>query len=493
VLPAGLRRASLRVLLFVVPAAAAIGIGLWAFRTVPLSIDEAVTVGIAGRSIPQIFATMHHVDAVHGGYYLVMHYVVANFGGSETAVRLPSLIGTAVAAGLLALLGRTLRSWRAGLLAGLLFACAPAASLYAQNARPYGLVFALVVAMTMALVAALTGSARRVMWVLYGLALLASVAMHLFVVLILPAYAVPVALTARRERSWRPIIWWLASTVVALLPLIPLARLVVAQKGTAGWIRPPGLPAVLDLTVLLAGGSFLLAAAVLLIGFAYGRPGDRGLSAFTVAAPWLLIPPTLLLVVSRFEPLYAFRYVAFCVPALALLAGVTLDRLAGPANRWWLVVPAMAALIAATLPAQNAVRFHPTGAAAVNDLRAVAAYLQSNEVPGDGVIYTAPGQRYLAAAYPRPYRSLRDLTVDRTPTQDDTITGTDVDIATVRQRLSTVDRVWTVRYFVWSGGGPAYRRRESEMFATLHEARFRWKFTTRIRGTAIALWVRLGT
>jgi mannosyltransferase len=487
VLPAGLRRAVLRVVLFAVPAAAATGVGLWAFTAVPLSNDEAVTVEIAGRTVPQILRTMTNVDAVHGVYYLFMHFIVAGFGVGESTMRIPSLVGTAVAAGLLALLGEMLRSWRVGLIAGVLFACAPAASQYAQDARPYGVVFALVVAMTMALVSALTGRHRTTMWILYALALLTSVALHLFVVLILPAYAVTVGLFARRDRTWRPVIWWLCASVLALAPLIGLIRLIVSQKGTAGWIRPPGWPALLDLLVLLAGGTFLLAAAAMLIGFAYGQTGDRSLTVFAVAAPWLLIPPLLLLVGSRFEPLYAFRYVAYCVPALALLAGAGLDRL-----RWWLLVPVTAALIAATLPAQNAVRFHPDGVSGVNDLRAVSRLLQARQSPGDGIIYVAPGQRYLAAAYPRAYRSLQDVTLDQTPTAAATVTGTDVDTATVIARLARLNRVWTVKYFVWSSGAAAYRRSQAHMFAALHTAGFRWQYTVRERGAAIALWVRRG-
>ena len=375
-LAAGLRRALLRVPLFLVPAAVATTIGLWAFTAVPLSNDEAVTVGVANRTVPQILDTIGNVDAVHGVYYLFMHYVVDAFGTGEVAVRMPSLIGTAIAAGLLGLLGEMLQSWRTGLLAGLLFACAPAVSQYAQDARPYGIVYALVVAMTMALVAALTGRHRRTTWILYGLALLTSAAMHLLVVLILPAYAIGVGIIARRERSWRPVAWWSAVSIVALAPLIPLVRLVLAQKTTAGWIRPPGRAVVLDLGILLAGGSYLLAASGLLVGFAYRESNDRGLKLFAVAAPWLLLPPLLLLAVSRFEPLYAFRYVAYCVPALALLAAASLDRL-----RWWLLIPATAALMAATLPVQNAVRYHPTGVSGVNNLRADAAFLQASYRP----------------------------------------------------------------------------------------------------------------
>ncbi len=476
-----------RVVQFLVPAAVTVLVGLWAFTRVPLSNDEAVTVGVARRGVGDIIETIRHVDAVHGVYYLAMHFVVVPFGSGATAVRVPSLIGTAIAAGLVALLGEALQSRRAGLLAGLLFACAPAASQYAQDARPYGLVYALVVGLTMTLLAALTGPRPRLAWIAYAVILLVAVAMHLFVVLILPAYAVVVAVVARRRRSWRPVAWWAGCSAIAITALTPLIHLVVAQRGTAAWIRPPNWQVVLDLLVALAGGAFLLGASAVLVAFGYRDRVRHGPRLFMVAAPWLLLPPALLMAGSVVHPLYAFRYVAYCVPALALLAGAALDRL-----RWWLMVPVLAVLVTAGLPEQNAIRYHPAGVSGVNDLRAVARFLSTNQEPGDGVIYVAPGQRYLAAAYPAPYASLIDVTVASTPVESATISGTDVAAADVPARLAGIDRVWTVKYFIWPGGETGYRNRERQIFQALHDAGFVWQYTARLHGSAIALWVRPG-
>jgi len=46
-----------------------------------------------------------------------------------------------------------------------------------------------------------------------------------------------------------------------------------------------------------------------------------------LALPWLLLPPVVLLTVSVAHPIYTYRYIAFCIPAIALLAGTALAAL----------------------------------------------------------------------------------------------------------------------------------------------------------------------
>jgi mannosyltransferase len=75
------------------------------------------------------------VDAVLGPYYLFMFGWIRVFGDSELSLRMPSILGVALAAGLTAQLGRRLFDARTGLLAGLLLAGLPAMSRYASRGR----------------------------------------------------------------------------------------------------------------------------------------------------------------------------------------------------------------------------------------------------------------------------------------------------------------------------------------------------------------------
>src|SRR5450432_793283 len=89
----------------VVPALVALVVGGYQLGGPSLWRDEAYTVSAAQRSTGQLFAMLLHVDAVHGPYYLVMHFVIRLFGISAGALRLPSLNGMGIAAGVTAALG----------------------------------------------------------------------------------------------------------------------------------------------------------------------------------------------------------------------------------------------------------------------------------------------------------------------------------------------------------------------------------------------------
>src|ERR1700685_2437080 len=132
-------------LVIAVPALAALAVGGYRLGAPSLWRDEAYTISATQRSVGQIFALLWHVDAVHGPYYLGMHFVVSLLGASAVALRLPSLLGMHIAAGFTAALGRRVARGAArpapavtGLVAVLLFAAAPQTTYYAQDGRPYG-------------------------------------------------------------------------------------------------------------------------------------------------------------------------------------------------------------------------------------------------------------------------------------------------------------------------------------------------------------------
>ncbi len=482
-------------LVVVVPALAALAVGGYRIGTPSLWRDEAYTLAAAQRSFGQIFALLLHVDAVHGPYYLGMHVVVGAAGTSETVLRLPSLLATGLAAGITAALGRRLAGLTrlpvpgfTGLLAGLLYVATPQTTFYAQDARPYGLVTACAAAATYLLLVALAHGGKR-WWAAYGAAIALTGMASLFALLLVAAHAVTLLVTRNRAR----LLPCLGAAAIAAALLAPLIVLGYQQDRALGWISSPGLRAVGGLFEHSAGSRQLipLVAVLATCGVAASlRPGRRReVTVATVALPWLVLPPLVLLGVSLVQPVYVERYVVFCQPALALLcaAGViwlaslvaasslraripararTVPRwpvlawsvLAWPVVAWTVPVMIVAVLAAMLAGPQQAVR---RTSARPDNLRWVSAVVAANERPGDAVFYIPSETRVVSMGYPAPFRKLRDLALGESPVASDSLTGIPVSAQVLATRFSLwraagrteashgsggVRRVWVVQW-----------------------------------------------
>jgi mannosyltransferase len=467
-------------LIVAVPALAALAVGGYRLGAPSLWRDEAYTISAAHRSVGQIFALLWHVDAVHGPYYLCMHFVISLFGASAVALRLPSLLGMGITAGFTAALGRRLARGAAlpapavtGLVAGLLFAAAPQTTYYAQDGRPYGPVVMFAVIATYLLVRAAADRRWR-WWTAYGAAIALTGLFNLFALLLVAAHGVTLLLARGQARSHRraggdpapqpadqpqaAMVRWLVVVTAAVAVLAPMLYLGYQQGHTLGWVSRPGLRTVGRLVAMFAGSKNLipLVAAIALGGALAGwrsrRPGELTLTGVTL--PWLVLPPLILISVSQVHPVYVERYVVFCVPALALLSAAGLAwlvRLAAatpagqrrPALAWLPSAAILAALAVLLIGPQQAIR---QPAARPDNLRAAAAVISAHERPGDGIFYIPARTRVLSIAYPGPFQRLRDLALARSPAASDSLVGIQVGPSALRSRFAGVRRVWIIRW-----------------------------------------------
>jgi mannosyltransferase len=448
-----------------VPIAAALLVGGYRLGSPSLWRDEGYTLEVAQRSFGQIFGLLLHVDAVHGPYYLGLHVVIRVLGTSAAALRLPSLIATSLAAGALAALGWRLAQLSGlpapsvtGLVAGLLYVAAPQTTYYAQDARPYGLVTLFAVAATYLLIMAVGGGGVR-WWAAYAVAVVLTGAASLFALLILAAHGVTLLLARGKVR----LLPWLAAAGGAVVALSPLISLGYRQDGALAWVTRPGLSSIVTLVRLFAGSKALipLLAVLALCGVASGLGAGRlrEITLVTVALPWLVLPPSILLAASLVKPVYVERYVVFCQPALALLCAAGLAWLArraavsrpgrrAPALAW--AAPAVILAVIAVLLAgpQRTVRLT---SARPDNLRGVSAVVAANERPGDAVFYLPSEARVVSMGYPAPFRKLRDLALKKSPVASDSLTGTQVSASLLAKRFAgppAVRRVWVVQ---WAG------------------------------------------
>ncbi|GAA3077040.1 hypothetical protein GCM10010448_69010 [Streptomyces glomeratus] len=485
-----------------VPVAVMFVLGLWGLDRDGMWRDEAATFQVARRSLPQIWRLLHRVDAVHGLYYLLMHGVLAVHPG-EVLLRLPSVCGAAAAAGLVAALGTRLCRPRVGLWAGLLYAVTPMVGHYAQEGRSYALVAAGVAGATLLLVRA-AGGGR---WWAYGVVLAVTCVLHEFAVLVLPAHACTLALARVPGRVWRGWACAAGAVAVVLLPLVLVSR---GQAEQVAWLTPPDGRSVERLLRQFAGPSWaVLGPYLVLMALAVRKSGaPHGVSPAGVALPLLLVPPAVLMVVSRVSPLYDERYVLYSLAGAPLLAAAGVERVAGmfrrPAGRATAIVrsgsphtdrPAVRVPLPSTPPRPvpdaagvavrerrriSVPRIRPVprrpspgrrhvgalvgvllvcgvlvvqfpllradrrAANRPDDLAAVSAAVGRTVRPGDPVLFLPSLERRSALAYPAGFRGVRDLALDVSAAEGGTLYGQEVGPRELRRRLGGLEYVWVV-------------------------------------------------
>ena len=474
-------------LIIAVPAATALAVGGYGIGGPSLWRDEAYTKDAIARPVGQMFAMLGHQDAVHGAYYLVMHAATAVIGTSATALRLPSLAAMVIATAFTAAIGRRAAALAAGapasgaladrapgagrgrpvdvpaltgLLAGLLFATAPYMTYYAQMARSYAIETMFAAIASYLLLRAVPDGRWR-WWLAYAAAVALTGLFNIFGLLILAAHGVTLLLTDARgqaaagRRLGRIPLRWLAASAAAVVVLGPLLGTASHQQQQIAWLSRPSFTAMEQLLADLAGSRWLILpfALLALAGLVSAGLADgwRPLNPAAIALPWLVVPPFVLIAASFVKPVYYVRYVEFCLPALAILAGAGLAGLvrfatATPLGRMrlaWLpaalVVAGLAILLAGP---QQAIR---QTAARPDNLRLASAIVAAREQPGDAVFYIPHTMRVLGTGYPGPFLRLRDIARAESPVASATLTGTEVTRpAVLESRFTDIRRVWVI-------------------------------------------------
>nr|WP_189943215.1 glycosyltransferase family 39 protein [Streptomyces aurantiogriseus] len=438
-----------------VPAAVMLVVGLWGVNRGGMWRDEGVTFQVARRTVPEIWRLLHGVDAVHGLYYFLMHAVLAVRPG-EIALRLPSVLAAAATAGLVAALGVRLCRPRVGLWAGLLYAVNPLAGHYAQEGRSYALVAAGAAGATLLMVrlvdgpagpagpagrAERAGSVGRGWW-LYGGVVAVTCLLHELAVLVLCAHAVTLALL-RVPRA----VWWqwghAAGAVGAVvLPLVLVSR---NQSAQVGWLPVPDWESVERLLRGFAAGPrgvvFWGCVVLMAVGFLAGR-------AAAFAAPLMLVPPGILMLLSQVRPLYHDRYVLYALAGAPLLIAAGADRLARIAGRRSRSrAVAVAGVLAVSLVFLHVLPLHRhyrTPAHRPDNLASVSALAARQVRPGDPVLFLPSLGRRAALAYPKGFQGVRDLALEVPGARSGTLYGREVGPGELRRRLAAVNRVWVV-------------------------------------------------
>jgi mannosyltransferase len=412
------------------PRAFAVGVGICAAALAVFSVvqirarapheDETLALFVGRHSLWDMLSI---VLGQRGGapLHFLLAWFVAHLGGGLVPLRLLSAACAVAAVPVVAALGARLAGRTAGLVATAIVAASWVLVFQAVFGRMYAL-FLLTSALSyLALVCAVDRGGRR-RWVLWGIAVLATIATHPYGVLVLASQGLFVL--ANRQRI-REAAWAFGAVLVAGTPFW-LADLVLSRRfkvGVGGGGAQLGAPGpVLRYLRYVAGdflttnqlwlGIFLGLGLVGLVVFARTRPATGLLIGSVVAVPTV----TLLATRLTYDASPESRHLIFALPFVALAIAAGILELAGRRLRTRLIVAGVALAVILPLQIQSASLrtpqlFHGESPARAHAREAAAAWLASTARPNDVLFgYDA----VFLLAWER-QRRFSDLVVPRAP------------------------------------------------------------------------------
>lgn len=442
--------------LLIAPVALA-GLGVWGLgRGGAYDYDEGASRWAALLPFRDLFRLLRHSDAVHGLYYIGLHAWIV-FGDGPIALRLPSLLASIAAAGVVTALGRSLgRSTAEGLVAGLLYAFSPFVMFFAQTARSFAIVSLVVASATLVLVRALDaerdGAGRSVVvrrWIGYTALVALAGWLNELSLLVLAAHAITMAVGRFPRRTFAH---WLSAAVAALAAVSPLLAISMRQMSAVAAGR-----ATLHRMWVLLGDIFGPDRPVMLVAIgctvAALLPHKRAQPTrlVSVALPILVVPPLILAGEAAIgRPLFHPRYLLYTSIGAVLLVSHGALRIG---RRLWANRPRAAVWVPVfgvgvalfTLLAQIPVAEHIRAPdSRINDFGSPAALVAAQARPGDGVLFFDSLFRMVELTYPQDFRNVRDIALGESPPASGTFLGIDVPYPTARARILSYDRIWAI-------------------------------------------------
>lgn len=418
-----------------------------------LWFDESATISAsASRSLPDLWRLVGHIDAVHGLYYLLMHGWFALFPPTEFWSRVPSCLAIGVAAAGVVVFTKLFSSRTIAVCAGVVFAILPRVTWAGVEGRSYALTAVAAIWLTILLVTAVRRN-KWWLWLLYAVALMLSILLNIYLVLLVPTYAVVTPLLGRRKSV---VLWWAATSTVAVAALTPFMVFAHGQRFQVAWISRLSWHSVID---VLQHQFFdnsvpfgILAAIILVAALALRLTGRWELDSDTrrlliVCAAWIAVPTAVSLIYSAItDPFYYPRYLFFTTPAMAMVLAVCIVAVARQ-PRW--IAAVLVLLAVAGFPnylLSQRQRYAKEGW----DYSDVADVISAHAAPGDCLVVDntvgwLPGPvRALLAARPAAFEPLVDVGRGPRAAQRGTLWDGHVAVWLVVGRLYQCSTLWTI-------------------------------------------------
>ncbi len=438
--------------------------------------DEAASVMSAQRPLASLEPMLERVDAVHGFFYVILHFWIKVFGASPFAVRSLSALCVGLAAAGIVVLLSIFRHRTVAVLAAVTFAVLPRVTYMGVEARSYAMSAACATWLTVLFVwlvrhtlrkASAPEKSRRVSWqsldlwawLLYVAGFVLSIHVFLYLVLLLPVHAIVLFSQTRR---WRVLLTWLTSAVLILALSLSFIREAMAEHKQIAFLahRAPIDLGNIAVTQWFSHWWIALAAwPLILIGL--GLPALQRLRAYRsgqkpftqelmmpslvlLSAAWLFIPTGLLWLLNVFTPVYADRYLSFATPAIGIAIALGLSHI-----RWlWLKIALVAAFIALIIPGYLSQRT-PYAKNNGTDWNSVSELISLDSQPGDAILFDPTERnsrkpRLAEHLYPEQFSKVTDVALAIPYAQRAWLWDSAAPLSSLGTPLASVNRVWVV-------------------------------------------------
>lgn len=345
-------------------------------------IDEGTSISYASRSWTGLWSAIGD-DPNMSLYYTLLWGWVHALGDDVFVVRSLSVLFAALTVPAVYLVGARLFGVRAGFAAAVIVAANAFILRYAQEARGYTLVVLLVTVASWLFVRQLQ-QPDRLGRAGYVAAATLAVYAHYFAAYVLGAH-VAALLILRGKRALEPA--WLVQYGAVVVLCSPTVYATAALPGNPlFWLDAPRLSDLADAIRQIAGASYLLLAAALVIWLtALPRVLDSPVlrRQFVLPALWLVLPIALSFAVSQQRPMFLPRYLIVCVPAFALITAGALTSL----RRKGALVTLLVAVVVLSGPSIRTWYRSPP----LQDWKAVAEHVLDRAETGDGIVFDVVG------------------------------------------------------------------------------------------------------
>lgn len=453
--------------------------------------DEAATKSAAQRGLPELFDLLGRVDAVHGAYYVLVHFWIDAFGPSPFSLRLPSAIAAGLAAAGTYMLARKLADKRIALIAGVVFCVLPRVTWMGIEARSFAFSAAVAAWLSLLLIVGLRRTHAAGLrtawgvWVGYSVLTAIGVMLNIYMALLVVAHGVTV-LIVRLEWQTRRV--WLICATAGLAVASPVLWFSINEKGQLGqqplgivyfvrssivnnWFlgdTPTARSSRVGTAALTGGGQVdfwqvsgvLLAlvcwALIAVLIFRSSRlpvPTDQPRVPLpALVLPWMLLPVVVVGVASFVStPIFNPRYFTFTMSAVAIAVAAGLACLSAR----WSQLLAGALILVAALPVYQSQR--TAFAKSSTDWVAVADFVDRHKEPGEGVYFCPTEEettsdngfvraktRRASVAYPEAFQSLVDVTLAKNTDGPRLFPDESVPLVEASPELADLSAVWVV-------------------------------------------------